>query len=133
MEGVITGVERFGLFVTGKEIPAEGFIHISALADDFYRFERATHSITGYQAGNTFRLGDTLKVAVVSVDVDSRELDFRVLGHASRGKTAKPGRPGTKLKGKRDSKGANGSRGPKGSKGPKGEGGPKGGKKRRKR
>ena len=30
LDGVITGVENFGLFITGIEIPAEGFVHISA-------------------------------------------------------------------------------------------------------
>ncbi|MGI9456041.1 MAG: ribonuclease R, partial [Aeoliella sp.] len=64
MEGIITGVERFGLFVTGKEIPAEGFVHISALGDDYYKFDRASHSIAGFQAGQTFRLGDAVRVAV---------------------------------------------------------------------
>ena len=30
LDGIITGVENFGLFITGIEIPAEGFVHISA-------------------------------------------------------------------------------------------------------
>ena len=30
MNGVVTGVESFGLFVTGSELPAEGFIPIAA-------------------------------------------------------------------------------------------------------
>ncbi len=80
MEGIITGVERFGLFITGKEIPAEGFVHISALGDDYYRFDRVTHTITGNQAENTYRLGDTVRVAVANVDIDARDLDFRMLG-----------------------------------------------------
>jgi len=29
LEGVITGVENFGPVITGTEIPAEGFVHIS--------------------------------------------------------------------------------------------------------
>ena len=82
MEGVITGVEKFGLFVVGTEIPAEGFIHISALQDDYYSFDRVTHSLTGHRQGNAYRLGDRVRVTVASVDVDSRELDFRLLGRA---------------------------------------------------
>ncbi len=87
MEGIITGVERFGLFVAGREIPAEGFIHISALGDDYYKFDRDSHSITGFQAGNSYRLGDLVRVAVATVDVDARELDFKMLGHIGGGKS----------------------------------------------
>ena len=36
LDGVITGVENFGLFITCTEIPAEGFVHISSLTDDYY-------------------------------------------------------------------------------------------------
>jgi ribonuclease R len=80
LEGVITGVENFGLFITGIEIPAEGFVHISALSDDFYRYDRAGHVIAGFRSGNSYRLGDTVRVAVAAVDIDARELDFRLIG-----------------------------------------------------
>ncbi len=79
LDGVITGVENFGLFVTGTELPAEGFIHISGLSDDFYRYDRARHVIEGFRSGNSFRLGDAVRVAVAAVDVDARELDFRLI------------------------------------------------------
>ena len=62
LDGVITGVENFGLFVMGTEIPAEGFVHISSLTDDYYRYDRAGHVIAGHRTGNSFRLGDTVRV-----------------------------------------------------------------------
>ncbi|MGL4514893.1 MAG: ribonuclease R [Lacipirellulaceae bacterium] len=80
IEGVITGVESFGLFIMGKDLPAEGFVHITALGDDYFKFDRASHSINGYRGGNSFRLGDAVRVAVAAVDVDARQLDFRYLG-----------------------------------------------------
>jgi ribonuclease R len=81
-DGVITGVENFGLFITGVELPAEGFVHISSLTDDYYRFDRAGHVISGFRSRNSYRLGDTVRVAVAAVDVDARELDFRLLARA---------------------------------------------------
>ena len=41
MTAVITGVEDFGLFAQGVDLPAEGLIHVSTLADDYYRFDPA--------------------------------------------------------------------------------------------
>jgi ribonuclease R len=84
MDGVITGVESFGLFVQGLEIPAEGLLHIDALQDDFYRYDRAAHTLSGNRSGNTFRLGDQVRVAVSRVDIDRRELDFHLVSHKRR-------------------------------------------------
>ncbi len=81
MEGVVTGVERYGIFVQGVDLPAEGLVHISTLDDDFYRFDRKTHSLVGYREGNAYRLGDRVRVKVARVDLDRRQLDFRIVGH----------------------------------------------------
>jgi ribonuclease R len=80
LEAIITGVEEFGIFAQGIAIPAEGLIHVSALADDYYSYDRAAHTLSGHRAGNVFRLGDKLKVVVARVDIDRRELDFRLAG-----------------------------------------------------
>jgi len=79
MDAVVTGVESFGIFVQGIELPAEGMVRVEALSDDYYRFDRATHTLAGHREGNTYRLGDLLRVAVARVDLDRRELDFRVV------------------------------------------------------
>ncbi|MBC8354825.1 MAG: ribonuclease R [Planctomycetes bacterium] len=79
MDAVITGVERFGLFACGRELPADGLIHISSLQDDNYQFDADTHSLVGRRAGNSFRLGDLLRVEIAHVDVDRRSLDFRIV------------------------------------------------------
>ena len=79
LEGIVTGVESFGLFVMGTELPAEGFVHISALSDDYYKYDKSGHVIKGFRSGNTYRLGDSVQVAVASVNVERRELDFRLL------------------------------------------------------
>jgi ribonuclease R len=92
MDAVITGVEDFGLFAQGVDLPAEGLIHIDSLGDDFYRYDRQTHSLAGHRLGNRFRLGDVIRVEVAHVDVDRRELDFRIVkkvGHAG-GKASGP-------------------------------------------
>jgi ribonuclease R len=79
MDGIITGVESFGLFVMGTHLPAEGFVHITSLSDDYYKFDKAGHVISGFRSGNTYRLGDPVRVAVAAVDVERRELDLRLL------------------------------------------------------
>jgi len=90
MEAVITGVEKFGLFAQGIDLPAEGLIHVSALQDDYYRYDQRSHSLVGNRAGNSFRLGDLIRVEVARVDIDRRELDFRIVKRLKTTPIAKP-------------------------------------------
>ena len=84
MDAVVTGVESYGLFAQGVELPAEGFVHVDSLADDYYQFDRTTHTLSGFRSGNSYRLGDLLRVAVARVDIDRRQLDFRVVSWPKR-------------------------------------------------
>jgi ribonuclease R len=79
MDALVTGVENFGLFVQGVKLPAEGLIRVDSLTDDYYSLDRTTHTLSGYRSGNSFRLGDVLRVVVARVDLDRRELDFRLV------------------------------------------------------
>jgi ribonuclease R len=79
MEAVVTGVESYGLFVQGVKLPAEGLVRVESLRDDHYFFDRASHTLAGHRAGNSYRLGDLLRVAVARVDLERREIDFRVV------------------------------------------------------
>ena len=79
MDAIVTGVEEFGFFVQGIEIPAEGLVRTLTLRHDTYRFDRDAHCLSGTREGNYFRLGDTVRVAVARVDIDRRELDFRLV------------------------------------------------------
>jgi ribonuclease R len=79
MDAVITGVEEYGLYCQGIELPAEGFIHVRTLADDFYRYERSSHTLSGSREGNYYRLGDIVRVQVRHVDIDRRELDLTMV------------------------------------------------------
>jgi ribonuclease R len=90
MDAVVTGVEPFGLFVQGLAIPAEGLVPLDALPDDSYRYDRASHSLSGRRPGHSFRLGDRVRVAVARVDLERRELDFRLLGFGRPGRVAPP-------------------------------------------
>ncbi|MEM7783399.1 MAG: RNB domain-containing ribonuclease, partial [Planctomycetota bacterium] len=83
MHAVITGVESFGVFAQGVDIPAEGLIPISNLPPDTYQYDRAGRILTGFRAGNEFRLGDQIEIEVSHVDPDKRELEFKLVANDS--------------------------------------------------
>ena len=75
-DGYITGVTAFGLFVQLVEHFVEGLVHVSSMADDYYRFLERTHSLRGENTQKMYRLGDKVRVQIVRVDMDRRQIDL---------------------------------------------------------
>ena len=75
-EGYITGVAAFGLFVQLVEHYVEGLVHVSSMADDYYRFLEKSHSLRGENTHKVYQLGDRVDVQVVRVDLERRQIDL---------------------------------------------------------
>jgi ribonuclease R len=75
-DGYVTGVAAFGLFVELVDHFVEGMVHISSMADDYYRFLENTHTLRGETKHRLYRLGDRVRVQVVRVDQERRQIDL---------------------------------------------------------
>jgi len=75
-EGFITGVAPFGLFIELSEHYVEGLVHVSSMADDYYRFVEQQHILHGENTKKADRLGDKVNVQVVRVDMERRQIDL---------------------------------------------------------
>jgi len=75
-DGYITGVTAFGLFIELIEHFVEGLVHVSTMADDYYRFEERAHILRGENTGRVYRLGDKVSVQVIKVDMERRQVDL---------------------------------------------------------
>ena len=75
-DGYITGVTAFGLFIELIEHFVEGLVHVSTMADDYYRFVERAHILHGENTGRVFRLGDRVTVQVIKVDMERRQIDL---------------------------------------------------------
>jgi ribonuclease R len=78
-EGVISAVASFGMFV---ELPngVEGLVHMSSLTDDYYEFIEDRYCLAGTHNGHTYRLGDTVQIEVLQVNLEERSIDFIMAG-----------------------------------------------------
>jgi ribonuclease R len=95
LTAIVTGVEAFGVFAQGVEIPAEGLIPLANLPDDRYDFDRAARTLSGFREENQFRLGDQIQVKVGVVDPDQRTLEFELVGiQPSRANSVRRGKTG---------------------------------------
>jgi ribonuclease R len=74
--GYITGVSAYGLYIELVEHFVEGMVHVSTMADDYYRFVEKAHLMRGENLGKVYRLGDKVTVQVVRVDLERRQVDL---------------------------------------------------------
>ncbi len=75
-QGYVTGVSAFGLYVELVEHFVEGMVHVSTMADDYYRFVERAHLLRGEKNARTYRLGDKVAVQVIRVDLERRQIDL---------------------------------------------------------
>jgi ribonuclease R len=78
-DGVVSGVAPFGLFIELAGLYVEGLVHVSQLKNDYYQFEPRHHRLIGDRSGQSYNLGDSVRVKVVRVNLDERKIDLELL------------------------------------------------------
>jgi ribonuclease R len=74
--GVVSGVAKFGIFVSLERYPVEGLIPLRLLTDDYYLLEEDMFRITSRKYSKRFTIGDKIEVTLVNVDSDRLRIDF---------------------------------------------------------
>jgi len=73
---IISGVTNFGLFVEITDLLVEGLIRVRDMEDDYYVFDEKKYALIGRRSKKRYRLGDKIRIQVVRVDPEEREIDF---------------------------------------------------------
>lgn len=76
--GRVSGVTRFGLFVSLDETGANGLVPIRTLGDEFFEHDERHHALVGSRTGRTFRLGSSVTVRLVEADSVTGSLRFEL-------------------------------------------------------
>ena len=76
-EGIISSVTNFGMFVE-LENTVEGLIRFDSLDEDYYIYNDSNKSLIGEHTGKVYKLGDKVKIEVLSADKDARRIDFKI-------------------------------------------------------
>lgn len=73
--GVISGISNYGFYV---ELPntVEGMVRLANLDGDYYVFDEEHYELVGERTRKKFKLGQTMKIQVVSVDRYLKTIDF---------------------------------------------------------
>ncbi|TAN40294.1 MAG: ribonuclease R [Nitrospirae bacterium] len=74
--GKVVGVTPYGLKVRLDEFYVEGFIHISAMTDDFYHYDEMSMTLAGRNTRRMYRIGQEVTLRVDKVSTEDREIIF---------------------------------------------------------
>jgi len=76
-DAVISGVSTFGFWAETVLHKCEGLVSVKDLNYyDDYRLIQSDYALVGYRSGHSFRMGDTVKIKVVSANLEKRQIDF---------------------------------------------------------
>ncbi|MCB2156101.1 ribonuclease R [bacterium] len=98
MNGLISGVQGFGLFIELEHYSVEGLVHIRTMTDDRYDLDDLGISLVGRKSGRKYKLTDEVRVKIVRANPFEGELDLELVGEtpaASKGKSRRYAPPRT--------------------------------------
>lgn len=76
LDGTITSVTKFGIFVTLREFEIDGLVKLEALGPDRWVYDDQAMRLYGRGTGHVFKLGDEIRVTVDNADVSTGKIDF---------------------------------------------------------
>ncbi|MEI7713308.1 MAG: ribonuclease R [Rhodospirillales bacterium] len=82
----ISGVTRFGLFVTVSDSGASGLVPVSSLPDDFWHHNEGEQTLTGRRSQLVFKLAQDVEVRLVEATPVTGGLVFHILQGMPQGK-----------------------------------------------
>ncbi len=83
--GRISGVTRFGLFVTLDESNADGLVPMRSMEGDFYVHDEEQHALIGRRKGYVYRLGAPVTVRLKEADGLTGSTVLELAGDSTRG------------------------------------------------
>ena len=78
-DGIISGINEFGLYVELTDSKCEGMVPLRDLDDDYYEFDERNYALVGRRHHHRYTLGDAVKVKVARANLDKKQLDFALV------------------------------------------------------
>lgn len=81
MDGHVSGVTEFGMFVQLDESRCEGMVPVAKICPgDYMMLDEKNYRLIAAESGKTYTLGDPVRVKVVKADIERNLIDFEIVG-----------------------------------------------------
>jgi len=76
---LVNSVVNFGLFISIKEQPIQGLVHISSLGNEYFIHNEKKNFLYGDKSKKIYKVGDKIKVKLISALPSERKIDFALV------------------------------------------------------
>jgi ribonuclease R len=97
----ISGVTRFGLFVTVTETGASGIVPFATLPDDYWQYDEREQTLTGRRTQKVYRLAEEVEVLLSEANPVTGGMVFHMLESGLPGRDRRAPERGTRFPGTR--------------------------------
>lgn len=94
----ISGVTRFGLFLTVAESGASGMVPFASLPDDYWQFDERAQTLTGRRTQQVFRLGQAVEARLSEANALTGTLSFHIVPERPLARGSAPAKAGKRSK-----------------------------------
>lgn len=77
-DGIVSSVTKFGIFVE-LENTVEGLIRFENLGNEYFIYDEERKQLIGEKSKKTYKIGDKVKITVISADKNLRQVDFKIV------------------------------------------------------
>ena len=77
-DGVISGITSFGIFVE-LDNTVEGIVRFENIGDEYYIYDDERKTLKGEKSNKVYKIGDKVKIEVLSADKLTRKIDFKLI------------------------------------------------------
>ncbi len=77
-EGVISGITEWGIYVELVDTLIEGMVRRTEMSNDYFIYDPDEQAMIGRRTGKRYQLGDDVRVRVVDVDLEKKQVTFEM-------------------------------------------------------
>ena len=77
-EGKVNGMNDKGMYIQLHHPYCEGMVTVDSMIDDWYQFNEERMIMVGRKKRVTYQIGQLVKIQVVRVDLDARQIEFEI-------------------------------------------------------
>lgn len=76
LDGVISSVTKFGVFVLLRAYDVDGLVRVDDLGGEKFEFDEDNLRLVGKRSGFSYNIGDIVKILVAAVDTEAGQISF---------------------------------------------------------
>lgn len=93
LEGMISSVAKFGIFVLLREYDCDGLVRTDDLGNDRFDYDEENLRLIGQRSGKVYTIGDIVRIQVAAADPELGQVNFLLAEQPKKAAETAPQRP----------------------------------------